>query len=381
MKGGLASESLRKAGARVAIVCYSIALFLTLDFGYSAFINNEASPRVAVKEYDHGLVANFDGYARFGEYRYRFYTNSLGFRDNAVRQVPRQSGSRRVILIGDSFVEGMAVTFDESFAGQLAQAGAKAAVPIEFLNAAVVSYSPIIYYRKIKYLIDSGLRFDEVIVFSDPSDVQDEATTYFCLDDDPQYLQYCRDFAPSKSPNLPAQSPVSEEANWSSWFQEHFVVTDSTRMLIKYGIQLVLDNRSHKSADDNPRAGWTIAGYPLGDSFAPLGLEGGIARSKKNMQALADLLRERGIPLTIVVYPWPLHLALEDRNSRQVAIWRDFCRTNCKAFVDLFPAFFRERDTHDDWYKRLFIYGDLHLSVAGNRFMFREVAKQLGFDY
>ena len=32
---------------------------------------------------------------------------------------------------------------------------------IEFLNAGVVSYSPIIYHKKIKYLLDAGLRFDE----------------------------------------------------------------------------------------------------------------------------------------------------------------------------------------------------------------------------
>ena len=95
------------------------------------------------------------------------------------------------------------------------------------------------------------------------------------------------------------------------------------------------------------------------------------------MQALADLLHGRGIPLTIVVYPWPLQLADNDRNSRQVAIWRDFCVKNCKAFFDLFPAFFAEKDTHADWYRRLFIYGDDHFSPAGNLVMFRELAKHL----
>ena len=50
---------------------------------------------------------------------------------------------------------------------------------IEVLNAAVASYSPSIYFRKTKYLIeDIGLDFDEVIVFTDVSDVQDEAYYY-----------------------------------------------------------------------------------------------------------------------------------------------------------------------------------------------------------
>jgi hypothetical protein len=48
----------------------------------------------------------------------------------------------------------------------------------------------VIYYAKIKYLLERGIHLDKVIVFSDPSDVQDEATSYFCIDDDPQFLRY-----------------------------------------------------------------------------------------------------------------------------------------------------------------------------------------------
>jgi hypothetical protein len=95
------------------------------------------------------------------------------------------------------------------------------------------------------------------------------------------------------------------------------------------------------------------------------------------MQALADMLKGRGIALTIVVYPWPLQLAESDRNSRQAAIWRRFCVANCKAFIDLFPPFFAEKDAHADWYTRLFIYGDTHFSPAGNALVYREVAKHV----
>ncbi len=58
------------------------------------------------------------------------------------------------------------------------------------------------------------------------------------------------------------------------------------------------------------------------------------------MRALADLLAARNIPLTIVVYPWAQQLAQGDRDSRQVALWREFCAGRCKAFINLFPVFF-----------------------------------------
>ena len=362
----------------LALIAYGLTIFVGLDFIYSTFINSEASPRIPVKEYDHGLLPNFDGHMRFGEYRYRFYTDSLGFRDYAARQVPLQSVNHRVLLIGDSVTEGMAVTFEQSFAGLLYRAGKERRLPIEFLNAAVASYSPVIYYKKVKYLLDYGLAFDEVVVFSDISDVEDEGTSYFCIDDHPEYRKYCLNSNPSQPGTAhPDFAPSTGMTHSGLWWQEHFVMSDSVRMLVKYGLQRLSDNRRDKSVAWYPRAGWTISGYNVGNDYAPLGVEGGITRSRQNMQELANLLRKRGIPLTIVVYPWPLQLALNDRDSRQERIWHEFCAENCKAFIDLFPDFFAVKDAHDDWYRRLFVYGDLHPSIAGNQLIFQNVRKYL----
>ena len=353
----------RRVFVLIAVILYGITIFIALDFAYSAYIHSQ-SPQIAIKEFDHGLRPNFDGYARFGKYRYRFLTNSLGFRDFATRQVPLRSDRRRILLIGDSFTEAMAVTFEESYAGLLYRAGLRRERPIEFLNAAVVSYSPVIYYQKIKYLLSSGLAFDEVVVFSDISDVQDEATGYFCIDDHPEYRRYCAD----------TDTAINDLRRW---WQQHLAISYSARILAQDGLRRLFGGSRAKSNTPDVRAGWTIPGYQIGNRYAPLGVEGGITRSRQNMQALADLLRGRNIPLTIVVYPWPLQLALNDRASRQEQIWRDFCAANCKAFVDLFPAFFAEKDAHDDWRQRLFIDRDVHLSVAANRLMFEALVKYL----
>ncbi len=133
--------------------------------------------------FSHTLAANFDGYDVWGKTRYRIATNSTGFKDAAVRHVAANGDSRRVVLIGDSFTEGLGVTFE--------QTGQQRSEKTEFLNAAVTSYSPTLYYRKIKFLLDSSLKFDELVVLPDLSDVQDEATSYFCFDDDPEYGARC----------------------------------------------------------------------------------------------------------------------------------------------------------------------------------------------
>ena len=44
------------------------------------------------------------------------FTNSLGFRDHAVRDIPLKSERRRTLIIGDSFGEGLGVPYEQAFA-------------------------------------------------------------------------------------------------------------------------------------------------------------------------------------------------------------------------------------------------------------------------
>ena len=115
-----------------------------------------------------------------------------------MREIPLTSSTHRVLLIGDSFTEAGNVAFEDSFAGLLYRAGQERSNKIEFLNAGVGSYFPVIYYKKIKVLIEQWLHFDEVVVFSDVSDANNEAAraggsagNYFCIDDDLRHFAYC----------------------------------------------------------------------------------------------------------------------------------------------------------------------------------------------
>lgn len=384
--GGLCAWfTLRRALAYTGMFFYCLALFLAFDFAWSSLTRGEETARAARiphPAYDHGFAANFDGYDVWGELRYRLVTNSLGFKDASVRNIPPRPASRRVLLIGDSFAEGIGMNFEDSFAGLLQQAGQERSEKIEFLNAGVASYSPVIYYKKIKYLLDIGLQFDEVVVFSDTSDVTDEATSYFCIDDDPKYRAYCTSAEGSAQPVAASLQPTAlpepaAASKKSDFFIDRFVVTNRVRISIKRSIQSWLGNRRRAINTDHARIGWTIPGLDVAKDYKPLGVEGGIKRSLQNMRALSNLLAARNIPLTIVVYPWAQQLAQGDRNSPQISLWRDFCAGRCKAFINLFPVFFAATEADRDWYEHLFILGDDHFSAEGNRMMFRELARHL----
>ncbi len=202
-------------------------------------------------------------------------------------------------------------------------------------------------------------------MLSDISDVRNEAAGTFCIDDDPRYRAHCR-----------ADDRVTRANRRRRAFANNLVVSnllwEQVRFRVRSWSGLDKANALHARASGK----WTIPAF-AGEVRYPRCVEGGIARSLQNMQALADLLAAQNIPLTIVVYPWPMQLAYDDRDSRQVGIWRDFCSKNCWAFIDLFPAFFAQKDAGEDWYENLFIVGDVHWSPAGHELVFRELAKYL----
>src|ERR1700681_4365537 len=249
--------TLKRALVNTGVFVYFLALLLAFEFAYSTLTRGEEKQRparIANKIYDHGFAANFDGYDVWGELRYRLTTDSLGFKEASVGNVPLKPAPRGILLIGDSFTEGIGMSFEDSFAGQLYRAGQERSDKIEFLNAGVASYSPSIYYKKVKYLIESGLQFDEVVLFSDTSDVTDEASSYFCIDEDPKYRAYCKPGEGSQQP------PGMTDTKKVDFFTERFMTTNQLRIYIKQSIQSYLGNRRRSINTDHARIGWTIPG-------------------------------------------------------------------------------------------------------------------------
>lgn len=348
----------------LALLIYCLILFVGFDFVYSAVTAKDPTRyRVFNKKYHHAMAANFDGYDVWGDRTYKLITNSLGFRDAKVRDVIKEPQERRILLIGDSFTEGIGLPFEETFAGMLYRAGQERTEKVEVLNAGLSSYSPVIYLKKIQSLLDDGFRIDEVVLFSDPSDVQDEATSYFCIDDDPKYRALCNpdDLAP-------------RQRSKASFVSRRLYVTDAIGDWIEKKID------PSKNIKPPPyefyRIDWLHPNPRLAD-YRPLGVEGGITRSLQNMEALAKLLSKKAIPLTIVVYPWPAQIAHNERDSEQISLWRNFCRDRCKDFVNLFPVIYSKQTADPDWYQPLFIPGDIHFSKIGNELIFRAIATKI----
>jgi hypothetical protein len=111
-------------------------------------------------------------------------TNSLGFRDFYPKKIHAKTNKRRILFLGDSFTQGVGVPVEKTFYGL--SSIIMESDSLEILNAACLSYSPKLYYLKLKYLLEiEKIDINDLYVFIDISDIQDE-------------LNY-EDFEPGKS--------------------------------------------------------------------------------------------------------------------------------------------------------------------------------------
>lgn len=346
------------------MVVASAGLFLLLDFAVTPLLrsrpNPEAAFRTASPLFHHGLRPNvvFDD-ASWRGLRYQVRTNSLGFKDAAVRSVePRPPETRhRVVFIGDSVTEGVGLQFEDTFVGQFAAARPD----LDVLNGAAVSYSPSIYWRKIAWLLDEGFAFDELVVYIDISDVQDEAVFYRETADG---RIGDSGWGISNSAVVGNPLPIWPPDPVRTWLDSHLHFTQKVRFVAREVFGW-MRGVTEGGAKPRVRASWTLD--PQATGYGEAGAEGGIAKAIVYMDRLKALVDRHGIALSVAVYPWPDQLDYDTVDSRQVRIWRDWCaRRTCARFIDHFADFFAFRRDHADWRERLFMPSDIHFTRAGS---------------
>ncbi len=229
----------------------------------------------------------------WGKDPYPFFTNSLGFRDDKVRDVPLTDTRPRILVLGDSFTEGK-TRWDDTYVGRIAGHFPR----YDFLNAGMSNYSPSNYLNTTRMVLAKGVAIDEVIVFIDNSAVQLEAAFYHDLDDSGAVggLHFDKHH-PATSWYVKVRRKVAQ----------HFALTSQLfRLLDWLQRPLVKLGYYHLPADyfgdpfDFEMSAWTYRKvnetdvYPAG--YAPLGVDGGIAKEEAKMTLLWQLLQSHNIP-------------------------------------------------------------------------------------
>jgi hypothetical protein len=324
--------------------------------------------RIAHPVYGHTLAPNYNGEEVWGDST-KLITNSLGFKDSATRNVPLHSSGKRVLFLGDSFTEGLGTPYEQTFVGRFASAFPQ----VDVLNAAVSSYSPSLYYAKAKYLLEMGLQIDEMIVYIDISDVQDEAI-FYRFDSD-GHVQEANFDENCRNPEL----IFEPQKKWGYWlytvdfFYKRYLLSKIAGTVGSSDAG-TLTRPGQPYGPDRARASWTYD--PNSTCYGTMGIEGGLAKAKAQMDRLYSLASEHNIRLSIGVYPWPQQLLYDKEESDQVTIWREWCEHKCRRFFNHFPTMFAYKHKHQNSLRDLFIWGDVHYNAFGNELIARDLIAQ-----
>lgn len=307
--------------------------------------------------YHHGLLPNRTVTATWGEVKANVYpmiTNSLGFRDRAERSVPLQSDRKRLLVIGDSFGEGIGVPYEQTFVGLIEdELGTR---DEEVLNASVVSYSPKLYHLKVKYLLEEvGLKFDRLLVCIDISDIVNE-------------LCY-QSFEPVPfDPAAEFQHDLARFGRGHSYLWYWLSQRGKPEGDVDFGaggLFPCLANTDQRMLADPDFSTATFAWTVDTNLYNKYGRQGLIV-ARRNLQKLVNLCKAAKIPVTIAVYPWPQQIVSKDLDSVQVRTWRAFAKANGIGFIDLFPKFI-DGTPYEEVEKKFFLVGDVHWNAAGHR--------------
>jgi hypothetical protein len=302
----------------------------------------ERTYRVQSPYYHHDLAPNVERQAYWGGAPYPYRTNSLGFRDAARRIVQLQSGSSRVLLLGDSFTEGIGVPYQRTFAGILDSIAS--ARGVEVLNAAVSSYSPVIYYHKAKHLLERvGLDVRAIVVLLDVSDPYDEVHRYRLTPDGEVHSVETYRSAGQKAADWLRYNSVTGRAMTFALLAYEGRATPPPFGLGQAPARWTYDAEAYRA--------WGARGLQL---------------AGRSMDSLVALARRRDVSLTLVIYPWPDQIVRRNLEDRQVVFWQEWAQRTEVPLVNLFPLFIGSRPA-DSVLTRYFMPLDLHWTAAGHR--------------
>ena len=306
---------------------------------------------------------------------YTISTNDLGFRYK--KNIPIDRNKTYSIVIGDSFVEGVGLNYEDTIVGLLNN-DINIENNFEFLNAGVASYSSYIYLKKIKNIIQTNndLKIKDIIVFLDKSDVSD----------DQFYLSRPNFFENTKGKFINNRKQdfykdLKELSLWRFYTKQTLsgklikILTDKLEDTVsniskRYFLAKKLNKnffhisslelKAIKSINNKPH----IKNWYTGDLWEKKSKKN-IDFAVENLNQLKKFLEKKDINLKVVLYPWSFEIENKMIRERYLDYILPLLNKNkIKTFV-----------IYDDFltgniYENIgnsFLYNDIHYNSNGNK--------------
>ena len=367
------------------IVLILDSILTSLFLKNTSFWKNEKwedkSHRIISKVYHHDLKPNVEVYETWGgKLKRKIITNSIGFRDSSKKEILENTEKTRILLIGDSFIEGSGYDYEHTFAGLLEN---ELGNNYEILNSAVESYSPSIYFKKTDFFLSQGYVFDKALVFLDLSDIYDEMFIKF--DDNQNIISEI----PKEKQTL--ERKIKNKIYSLGWFlRDHtltfrimYLISDKTEEIKNY-LKLKLKaskslNKSFFSTSRDDAIFYRMThidrGFWTFNEDKYLEVSQGLAQSEKYLKKLFELLNKNKIDSYLIIYPWPAQIQYGDK--KHSPFWEKFSKSNNINLINLYDIF--KSENNREFIFDNFIYGDIHWNKKGTLKVFNEIIKRINF--
>ncbi len=357
--------------SKIVLILFVFVVVLVSDFALTGLyhiqkygtihkFSDRRALRVASPIFHHTLQPNGQQTEqKWGHLSSSLYTNSLGFKDQGIRNIPFASSSYRFLFIGDSFTEGVGYPYEKTFVGLIDSTLEES--HIDVLNAAVSSYSPIIYFKKVEYLLETvGLDFDHLIVFLDISDIEDEVKRY--------------DLQDGRVVGLMSQSSKVKDFvyEYTGLMKNLWTLSRNVQKVMFPTHEDLRSEEERRYGINQGKSLWTVDEKAF-DEYGRDGLE----KAQQHMDLLYQLLHRHQKEMTIAVYPWPDQIVRNDLDSRQVIFWQEWADQHSVRFFNFFPLFISTKESPLDVLSQNFIDGDVHWNKKGHKIIAKELLKKM----
>jgi len=369
----------------IILITFSIFLLIDFFFGkifvdkYTQSIKDDPlyhkKQRVRHNFYHHSLTANID-YKKtgWGPKVYRLCTDEWGLK---YKCNTKSRKNYKLAIIGDSFVEGIGIPYEETFVGIINLK----TIP-EIANLGVSSYSPKIYYSKLKYFIDNDFKFNHVIIFIDVSDLIDDMNSYVLLRGgkvrDKKWNKRIEWYVNTKF-------PVLDQLIFRLAKNNRYRANETNFKPIKiYKGDEKIENEDIKniySKRMNLRSAWTYSNSTKINGY-DYGIDQGIEEQLRTMDMIYEYLADRKIKLSVAVHPWPQTILYDVPYNKHVKIWEKLCKSRCANFINHYPLFMNINDSEEkkiEIIKKYYQLGDIHFNIEGNKLIAEDFLKKFKF--
>lgn len=323
------------------------------------------SIRVAHPDYDHGIRPNAAGIESYGPQRAEYYSNSLGLRDEKIREVPRRSKSVRFLFMGDSMTEAAPVSWDQTFVGQLQKRWDGRA---EVLNGAVADFGPSLILPKLRVLLqEQKLEVNHVVIVLNPSVIR---TAYTYAEGPDGKVRYHRYGPYQKRANF-LERADKIEAWLEQGLERNFVLLGALVRNARLGLR-----RWHPDIRAMDRLKTWVEDPTQANPNEQKLISEGTLRTEASLYKILEFLRKQNTSLILVFLPWPKMIQNPSVGNEMVNALGRWADTNGVLFLDLTGPL-RRQGPPSEVLGKYFLRNDNHLTEAGHAWLAEQLAEKL----